>query len=907
MDLSLAELLPLWRTLREQGVTALVTPALDYVGALQLTPTDVRFLKEDEVGGLGERLRSLLASLDDGTSLNFLYRVREGAAGDIREFVEHCRLAEPAELKAYVDARARWLGQQKVRRVELYLFFSEGADGKGALARGHVGLKLMFANLGRLTRDAHAKKLHGLSVLRDQLVARLSTCGVAARELLPAELTRLHRELLNPGSPRAAPTRAPVRDNLWSDSTIRRVGPHLAEVTEAEALVTEDLVEPLDATGYFRLGRRFRRALTLKVLPEDGTHYFDAEPLLSLSALSPKGERQPFGYWVSVAVNVQPQGPTKWRLSTQHGLVDALKNAIPFLTNTSIQKATEEAAKQGSIQALFTELQQLSSKLVTLSVSVLLDASSLDELDAQTEAAKSAFSAAGNSELYAEEVSQVPAFLSMFPGSGPYQLRRKACTSRNAGDFLPLFAPWRGTSKSASVLLTPEGQAFRFDLFDKEISNSHHGIVVGKTGSGKSMGLGALTLGALAAGTDAILVDNGNSWKPLTELFGGVHLPIDIKTSLCPFSSYEEMLDTSRPGSHGLELDLEAIEDVVNFLQVCVAEPGQPNSAFDKVTTDVVARAVREVYLKRFKDKPQERPLIGAFRDGLKEFGAHEQRDGHDKAICESVGRRLNLFTDGLYGDFLNRPSTLRFDARILTFDLAKVSKSPFTHSIAMATLIQAITNRAQKRGRRLLVEVDEGHELLANANAGAAFLAGCYRKMRKYDVWMWLITQHFTDFLRTEAGRDIVDNATLKIFLRRDAGHEPVIDYLGLSPRAAKAFRELDFKPGHYSDFLLMYGTKLSTVRLALDPLAYWILTTDPEDKKLLTRAEAKNLSLGRFELLQGMADAYPHGAPKGQPAQPAGRVAERPSQAGAAPRTAPRRAPSASRSTPASKGVAA
>ena len=82
-----------------------------------------------------------------------------------------------------------------------------------------------------------------------------------------------------------------------------------------------------------------------------------------------------------------------------------------------------------------------------------------------------------DSQLYDEEVTQVPAFLSMLPGSSGYQLRKKGCTSRNAGDFLPVFAPWRGCSRAMSLLSTPTGEAFKLDLFDKSLAASHHGLV----------------------------------------------------------------------------------------------------------------------------------------------------------------------------------------------------------------------------------------------------------------------------------------------------------------------------------------------------------------------------------------------------------------------------------------------
>ena len=68
--------------------------------------------------------------------------------------------------------------------------------------------------------------------------------------------------------------------------------------------------------------------------------------------------------------------------------------------------------------------------------------------------------------------------------------------------------------------------------------------------------------------------------------------------------------------------------------------------------------------------------------------------------------------------------------------------------------------------------------------------------------------------------------------------------------------------RPGYYSDFLLLYGQMVTTVRLALHPLAYWILTTDPDDRRLVERAAEKNSGMELLELLTGLASYYPHGA---------------------------------------------
>ena len=280
MELSLADLVPLWRTLREQEVTAMVTPALDYVGGLELGTTDMRFAGDDQIAHFGEAMRNLVSSLEDDCSLLFLYRVSEDTEDDVRAYEAAVQNASPQALRAYVASRAQWLRAQPLRVVRLLMFFAAGA--KEAAAPGAFALRLAFADADKLSHDQHSAKLQELAQLRDRLQSRFAAQGVGSRELTIQDFWRLHYQLLNPTRSRArhAPPAIRVRDDLWADCTVRAQGEHLREYTEAEQLVFENLEEH---RGYFRQGDVLRRALTLKVLPEQGTSYFGAERLFTRS------------------------------------------------------------------------------------------------------------------------------------------------------------------------------------------------------------------------------------------------------------------------------------------------------------------------------------------------------------------------------------------------------------------------------------------------------------------------------------------------------------------------------------------------------------------------------------------------------------------------------------------------
>ena len=852
---SFANLIPLWQSFRQDAVTCLLTPALDYVGALELGTLDARFAGDEAIEALGEGLRQFVGGLEDGSTLHFLYRAEVGAAeDDIREYERLCARDGAPALNAYVTGRASWLRQQPLRKTRLFLFFSTSALKAGASRRGILGAPLIFAGATRLTEAEHRSRVLRLGEFRDRIATRLAAAGIRGRELTLDEVWRLHFQLLNPnGAKSHIPPRPPQLDNLLDDATIREVGRHVAEYTEAEQLFNEDLEEVTDdqgrPLGCLRQGETFRRVATLKILPEGGTNYCALESFLE----ELRDNDKPFPYTLAVTVAIKHQGTAKWALSQRHELVTQLKALLPSLSGQSVAQEEADRAQQDSIRSLFGELNELSTKIASLSVSLLLEAPSLEVLGRRTEAARAAFAGAGNSQMQAETWTQVPAFLSILPTGGPYQLRKKGCTSRNAADLLPAFAPWTGTTRAASLLQTPSGDVFRFDPFDKKIVNAHHGIVVADTGSGKSFTMGAILLDALGSGVEAVLVDNGGSWKPLTELLGGVHVPVDLSTSISPFVSYAEMID---PATR--EISNEELEMAVNFIEVCVQD--RTRLAFDKVEKDTVSKAIRWCYESRFRERANERPLIGDFVDALKTF---RWTHPDDKRIAEDLCRRLEIFTTGIYRDLLNKPSNLKFDVPLLTFEMSKVAENPTTRAIAMATMIQAISNRAQRRQRATIVAIDEAHEYIGGDEATGAFLGRSWRKMRKFGTAMYAITQKLPDFLANHNAREaILGNSTLRYFLRHLKGnHSPVVDHFQLAPRAAKAFENLSMKPGHYSDLMLMYGPHTSVLRLAVTPLAYWILTTDKQDKDLLARAREKNPLLDPLSLLRELAARYPNG----------------------------------------------
>jgi hypothetical protein len=847
--MSFADHVPLWDCSREEEVTRLITPALDYIGGFELTPRDISYEAPGGIAEYGEALRSFIASVEDEAVLRFTYRVDGHQDALIDTHASILRASREPVVQEYVHRHLEWLRRQPMRRVRLYLFFSLKGP-TSSIARGALGSILPFPSAASLSRKRHRDALRALASFRDRLVGRLAPAGLSPRELTVEEMRQIHYELANPNRARQG-LRAPkvsVIEDLWSN---KQEAPYLKEYTEGEQLFHETIVEGHD---YWQQEKLYRRVCTLKVLPESGTNHGEGDNLLYLRATRRDGASVLFPYWLTVTAAIAPQRARKAKLNRRSDFVKLQRGFMARIGmgDESASDSVKNASVQNDIIGLMTELQELHSKAVDISVALLLEASSLEDLNAQTEGARQSYNVVDNAELLVEDEGQLPVFFSMFPGGAPFNLRRKGVTSRNVADLLPAFAAWKGVKRPVSLMRTPNHEPVAYDFFDDD-HPSTHGAVAAATGSGKSFQFGALVADARAAGRDCILLDNGGSWKRLTEALGGQYFMLDPRTSICPFPSRDAILLDN--GAY----DDKEIADVIRIIQVCATDHLLP--AFPRTTTALVSRAVRLAY-DRLASEPHRRPVMENFDNELPAAAL----DADDLRIAKDLSKRLWACTKGEYAGMLNQPSALDYSSPMLTFDLAGVSGDPTMKVIAMACITGLVQSRAQtalkQRGVRTVFAVDEAHELL-KTDATQEFLEHAYRKFRKAGISCWLISQNFADFTKAKCGPVVIDNSTIKLILYHEkGGYEPLVQAFKLTPRAAVALNHLSRAPGLYADFFMMYGRNATVIRNQVDPYLYWLLTTDPADNDLRRRAQLANPRMPDLDVTRHLAVEYPFGA---------------------------------------------
>jgi hypothetical protein len=166
---------------------------------------------------------------------------------------------------------------------------------------------------------------------------------------------------------------------------------------------------------------------------------------------------------------------------------------------------------------------------------------------------------------------------------------------------------------------------------------------------------------------------------------------------------------------------------------------------------------------------------------------------------------------------------------------------------------------------------IDEAWTLLKSP-ACARFIENVSRTARKFRLSLVILSQQITD-LEGPSGRAILAQTAYKVLLHQDPESVRLAaELLGLNSQEVALYGSLRTLGGVYSEFMVKSPYGSGVARLAMDPLAYWVSTSDMRDRVhlegLMEEARARG-AVGREALRQALLEAsLKH--PKGAPAEP-------------------------------------
>ncbi len=380
------------------------------------------------------------------------------------------------------------------------------------------------------------------------------------------------------------------------------------------------------------------------------------------------------------------------------------------------------------------KIQRGQEKMFQVAIYVSLRADSMAELDKTTRMLENAL-AARLFHIKIARYQQLEALQSILPrGEDALSQRRNLDSSATALTF-PFMSSEMvqengilyGVNKSNNSLV----------ILDRFSLNNANSIVFAQSGSGKSYATKVEVLRQLMQGTKVIIIDPEREYKRLAESVKGTYIKLSAKSKekLNPFD-----LATTQHSQDDLSEHAQDLTEVLSLMAEGLS--GREKAALDKAILRIYATAKKEP------------PL-------LEDLYAELQKLGQLK-LCE----RLEKYISGSLANVFNAQTNIKLDNRLVIFDIKDLPES--LRQIMMMIIANFVQNQVKAKPEKRLLVIDEGWLLLEHEES-ARFVAGLVRRARKYYLGVSIISQQANDFLKSDYGRAIASQSSLRILMRQD------------------------------------------------------------------------------------------------------------------------------------------
>ena len=232
---------------------------------------------------------------------------------------------------------------------------------------------------------------------------------------------------------------------------------------------------------------------------------------------------------------------------------------------------------------------------------------------------------------------------------------------------------------------------------------------------------------------------------------------------------------------------------------------------------------------------------------------------GHEDSALRSYAQSLFSWTGGTpYGRMLDGKTTVSLNKDIITIEMKGLDAYPDLQNVFLLLLTDFIKAEASvDMSRPYMLIVDEGWKLFQTPS-GASFTHEAYRTFRKFLGGIWCISQNYADTLATEELRkSLFPNTSFLFVLKQQVDDwEDFKDKLNLNETELELIKTIQTVKGDYSEMFLKQNENRAIIRLVVDPLTYWICTSDANDKARIQEMETRNPSLSKLQVLSLLAN---------------------------------------------------
>ena len=403
----------------------------------------------------------------------------------------------------------------------------------------------------------------------------------------------------------------------------------------------------------------------------------------------------------------------------------------------------------------------------------------------------------------------------------------KTTLSSEASNMLPIIAEWKGTPTKGIPLLGRRGQLFFWHAFDNQCGN-YNVIVVGRSGSGKSVFMQELLVSTLRLGGRVFVLDIGRSFEKTCLLLEGQFIAFEKNSRLClnPFSNIP---------LHDEEIQSDMFAMMKSLLAM-MAAPTQNTSDYENAWLE-------KSIVATWHDKQQEATVSDVSNWLL------EQTDNTAKRL----GTMLTPFTkNGIYGRYFEGRNNVDFTNPMVVIELEELKEKKDLQSVVLQMFIMTITAQMFLGDRKtpFHICIDEAWDLLRGSQTGP-FIETLARRLRKYNGSLVIGTQSIEDFYQTQGAMAAYENSDWMCLLAQKASS---VDRLKENKRLTMdigmeaALKSLRMRAGEYSEILIFNTQEGYAIgQLCLDPFSSLLYSTKAKDYEHVKTLQASGLSIAQ------------------------------------------------------------
>lgn len=353
-------------------------------------------------------------------------------------------------------------------------------------------------------------------------------------------------------------------------------------------------------------------------------------------------------------------------------------------------------------------------------------------------------------------------------------------------------------------------------VIDRAKALNANGIVLGFTGSGKSMFSKSEFIDAILKypKDEFIIIDPDNEYGGLLAYFDGdiFRLSPSSKTKLNIFDIDMKFQDE---GVSAIALKSETIMTIYETAK---------GTKIESTERSVIDRCVQEVYKPYIasNENPEMLPTFLDFYNLLLDLSETDP-------VATGIAATLELYVTGSFNIFSGH-TNIKTDKKFLLFDISSMGEQ--IRDVGLQVILEYIWMRVvrnRKNGIRTWVWTDEFSVMFSNkgksTEQSGEFFAKVYRRIRKYGGVPTAITQNMHEVLQSPQARSMLSNSDFKVLLQQDPDN---LEEIGKLFKLSEHHLQY-LKTGKPGTGLILSGNKIIPFEKPIpkDSLLYKICTT--------------------------------------------------------------------------------